>query len=347
MRHIIDNYRNLTAGHCGSGAMRNLLYHYCALDLPEGVVFGLGAGIDSVYLPIANVEPPFMLFGRGSSMETDLAETLGIDYGETAQPDDELAWQDVKEEIIAGRPTMLSGDIYYLDYRQFKVHFPAHRFVLLGFDEERAEVYIADRTEEETQTCSMEALALSRNPPSAISTYNTWGKFESNRVRHDLGMACEIALKKTVERMLGIDQSQLDRMGAMQSGAQQSPAVGLKGLRTFCDELPQWAELEDARAHLEYVDNAIVKFGTGGGFFRDHFAQFMHWAEEQRPDLISTTTVKLAETAAREWNLLSPTMQELAADTDNRALWAKAEEQAMDIYETEYSLFGHLADTVL
>ena len=347
MRHLIDNYRNLTAGHCGSGSMRNLLYHYCKLDLPEGVVFGLGAGIDSVYLPVAKVDPPFMFFGRGSSMETDLAETLGIDYSETAQPNDEQAWSEVKEEIIAGRPTMLSGDIYYLDYRQFKVHFPAHRFVLLGFDEEREEVYIADRTDEETQTCSMKALALSRNPPSDISTYNTWGKFRSNKVRHDLGFACEVALKITVERMLGIDQSQLARMGKMQSGAEQSPAVGLKGLRTFCDELPLWADLDDARTHLQYVDDAIIKFGTGGGFFRDHFAEFMRWAADQRPDLISSTTVKLAEQAASEWNLLSPTLQQLIEQTDDHALWSQAAEQSIDIYETEYSLFGHLADTVL
>ena len=109
--------------------MRNLLYHYCGLDLPEGVVFGLGAGLDCVFFTIAGISPPFMLFGRGASMEVDLAETLGLDYRETIQADDDLAWQEVREEIIAGRPTMLSGDIYYLDYREFKIHFPASDFI--------------------------------------------------------------------------------------------------------------------------------------------------------------------------------------------------------------------------
>ena len=69
MRVLIENYRNQTAGHCGSGAMRNLLNHYCDLDLPEAVVFGLGAGLDSVFFTIPGVKPPFMLFGRGASME--------------------------------------------------------------------------------------------------------------------------------------------------------------------------------------------------------------------------------------------------------------------------------------
>jgi hypothetical protein len=35
------------------------------------------------------------------------------------------------------------------------------------------------------------------------------------------------------------------------------------------------------------------------------------------------------------------------ADSTNQSLWERAREQVLDIYETEYSLFGHLADTVL
>jgi len=107
MRTLIENYRNIPAGHCGSGAMRNLIFHYTGLDLEEGVVFGLGAGLDSVFFSYDAAQPPFMLFGRGSTMEVDLAETLGMDYSEQAQPDNDKAWEDVRAEIVAGRPTML------------------------------------------------------------------------------------------------------------------------------------------------------------------------------------------------------------------------------------------------
>ena len=92
MRAMIDNFRIVPAGHCGSGSMRNLIYHYCGLDLPEGVVFGLGAGLDAVYFEYPNASPPFMAFGRGSTMESDLAQTLGIDYTEQVQADDDKAW---------------------------------------------------------------------------------------------------------------------------------------------------------------------------------------------------------------------------------------------------------------
>ena len=62
---------------------------------------------------------------------------------------------------------------------------------------------------------------------------------------------------------------------------------------------------------------------------------------------MGATTVNLAQQAAKGWNQLSPTMQALVANPADNAQWQRAREQVLDIYETEYSLFGHLADTVL
>ena len=346
MRAMIDNFRILPAGHCGSGSMRNLIYHYCGLDLEEGVVFGLGAGLDCVYFSYEKASPPFMTFGRGSTMEADLARTLGIDYTEQVQPDDDLAWEEVKAEVLAGRPTMLSGDILYLDYREFKVHFPAHRFILLGFDEEKAEVYIADRINDFPETCSMEALRMSRNPSDAISTYNLWGKFHSGEIRHSLPDAAAIALKITVERMQGVDTSQRDLM----AGSSGGPAVcetGLEGLRTLIDEMAGWPARDDAADCALYLDNAIIKYGTGGGFFRNHFAIFLDWARKQRSDLVSGKAVVLGQQAAAQWNALSPVMQSLVEKPGDAAGWRQALDQLQQIYQTESTLIDSLADSVI
>ena len=346
MQAMIEDFRIVPAGHCGSGAMRNLIYHYCGLDLEEGVVFGLGAGLDCTFFTYGGANPPFMLFGRGSTMEADLAKTLGIDYEEHIQPDDDLAWEEVKEEILAGRPTMLSGDILYLDYREYKVHFPAHRFILLGFDEEKGETYIADRINDYPETCSMSALRESRNPREAISTYNQWGKFSSGKMRHELPEAAGIALRMAVERMQGLDTSQKDLM-SMAAGKDEFCEVGLKGLQAFHQQMQLWPERDNADAHAQYLDNAIIKFGTGGGFFRNHFAVFAAWAREQRPDLVSADSVLLAQQAADQWNGLSPTMQYLVENPADLGKWQQASEQVEDIYQTEYTLFGQLGDTVL
>lgn len=345
-RAMIEDFRIVPAGHCGSGAMRNLIYHYCGLDLEEGVVFGLGAGLDAVFFTYENADPPYMFFGRGSTMEADLALTMGLDYEEQIQPDNELAWQEVKEEVLAGRPTMLSGDIFYLDYREFKVHFPGHRFILLGFDEDKQQVYIADRVNDYPETCSMQALRLSRNPEGVISTHNQWGKFSSGTVRHDLPEACGIALRMTVERMQGIDQSQRELM-AVSAGGDGICAAGLDGIRTLLQQVESWPGLDNAASYAQYLDNAIIKFGTGGGFFRNHFAVFIDWSRQQRPDLVSADSVLLAQQAADQWNALSPTMQHLVKYPTDLAQWAQAKEQLEDIFHTEYTLFGQLGDTVL
>lgn len=344
MRVLIDNYRNLTAEHCGSGAMRNLLFHYGQLELDEAVVFGLGSGIDCLLFDTPGASPPFALFGRSVTMEQDLAIALGIDYRETIEVDNELAWEQVRQEIIAGQPTLLSGDIYYLDYRNFKVHFPGHRFVLLGFDDEKGEVYIADRTEQETQVCSMDALRLSRNPPEGISTSNQWGKFHAGTPRHSLAEACGIALKKTLARMQGRDTSQIE---LLQFGADEAPttvAAGLDGIAQLARKMPAWRARDDASAHAAYMHSIIHKFGTGGALFRNLQAGFLHWARQQRPDLVSTDCVRLAQQSAQHWTQVSDSMESLSACSDDIARWQIATQQVLAALETETTLYQQLAE---
>ena len=310
------------------------------------MVFGLGAGLDCVYFSHEAASPPFMTFGRGSTMEADLAKTLGMDYTEQVQPDDDLAWEEVKAEVLAGRPTMLSGDILYLDYREYKVHFPAHRFILLGFDESKQEAYIADRIHDYPETCSMGALRQSRNPKDAISTVNLWGKFHSGQVRHSLSEAAGVALKMTVERMLGLDTSQKELMASAGGG----PAIcetGLRGMATLRRAMAGWPTREDASDCAQYLDNAIVKYGTGGGFFRNHFAAFLRWAQSQRPDLVDAESVALGRLAAERWNALSPLMQSLAEKPSNDAQWRQATQALDQIFDTEETLFERLAARVL
>ncbi len=340
MRAMIKNFRIVPAGHCGSGSMRNLIYHYCDLDLPEGVVFGLGAGLDAVYFDYPDATPPFMVFGRGSTMEADIATTLGIDYTEQVQADDALAWDEAKAEILAGRPTMLSGDIFYLDYREYTVHFPAHRFVLLGFDEEKSEVYIADRINPYPETCSLGALSQSRNPPVGISTFNMWGKFHSGEVRRSFAEAAARALQITVARMQGHDTSQRELMAA--AAGNGCCETGLAGLNALCDAVETWPGLQDAAGRLMYLDNAIVKFGTGGGFFRNHFAVFLAWAREQDNALASADDVALAVRVAERWNTLSPELRKLAAAPESDADWQHVFTSLRAIHADETKLMEQL-----
>jgi hypothetical protein len=288
-----------------------------------------------------------MLFGRSITMEQDLGKALGLDYRECTEADDDQAWQRVRQQVMDGKPTMLSGDIFYLDYRQFKVHFPGHRFVLLGFDDESQQVYVADRTEAATQLCSMGALRLSRNPPVGLSTANLWGEFQSSRVGHSLPDACALALSTTVRRMLGSDQSQVNWI---KLSARKEPATlagGLAGIALLAQQLPYWQSHVDAAGYAGYMVNAITRFGTGGALFRNLYCEFMEWARVQRPDLVPVGCVELARRSAAHWDGLSATMQQLAGNAASVAAWEVARQQLEDVHTVEIELFNRLGDCVL
>ena len=80
-RRLLESYPDRMAGHCGSGALRDLL-DWAGLDwggdvLAEGLVFGLGGGLDFSYLRVPGLAPPIYLVGRGGDMEVDLLRRLG------------------------------------------------------------------------------------------------------------------------------------------------------------------------------------------------------------------------------------------------------------------------------
>ncbi len=338
MQYLISNYRNIPGQHCGTTAMRNLLYHYCGLDLTEEIVFGLGSGIDFMYLKIPGLAPAAMIFGRSITMEVDAAQALGIDYREQPEADNAKAWTDVRQEVLDGRPTMLTGDIFFLDYRSFKVRFPAHRFVLVGFDDEKQMAYVADRIVPEPQACSYAALAASRNPSTGITTYNLWGKFFDVNVQNLLEQAAVSALAKTAGRMTGRDHTQAD---LLKSVAPKDAAIvtGMEGLSAFAKDIGRWHERDDAAFVASYASQAIEKFGTGGGNFRKMFAGFMKWVSDKLSKTIPPSLVELAYQSADQWTELARILEKASETPESVDIWTQAGEKAKKIYEIESELF--------
>jgi len=339
---MITAYRNLPGEHCGSAAMRNLLYHYCGLDLPEEAVLGLGSAIDCIYMAHGNMNPSVVLFGRGITMEVDLAEALGVDYRESIEPDDARAWEVVRDEVLAGNPTMLSGDVYYLDYRKFTVHFPAHRYVLVGFDDETRTAYVADRVDPEPQACSYDAVARSRNAPEGLSVLNLWGKFHDTAPRRSVEEACARALRRSAERMMGRDSTQVELLQAVSAGTDLDLASGLQGVMRFAREVARMHERPDREFLAGYMSQSIEKFGTGGGNFRRMFAAFLRWARARVPDLVAEDLPVTADEASARWQEVAATLLEASRSPDRRALWERAAEQFQQIHDVERRLFETL-----
>ncbi len=317
--------------------MRGLLNHYCGLALPEDAVFGLGSGLACVYMTGAGMDPAHLVFGRSISMEADLADNLQVDYREETEDDDEVAWQRVREEVIAGRPTMLSGDILYLDYREYKVHFPGHRFVLLGFDDETEKAEIADRINVEPEFCSYGALRTSRNPPEGMSTHNLWGKFHGTEVGRPLAEAARVAIDRCASAMLTGRESSGIALGGT------SAVIGVEGIRRFADSIPSWASREDAGWVASYNARCIEKFGNGGGNFRRLYAGFLEWAHEIDSTLVPPDAGQQMRRAADAWTALSETLGAASKNVGDQDLWRRAPAEGRKIADLEESLFQSLA----
>jgi hypothetical protein len=341
MRVMIEGYQNRTGEHCGSIAMRNLLHHYCRLDLSESLIFGLGAGVDLLLIEGHDFDPAVLVFGRSASMEVDVVDALGVDYVEKVEPDDDRAWEAVRREVCEGRPTMLSGDIFYLDYREYKVHFPAHRFVLLGYDDEKQVVYVADRVDPEPQACSYGALRKSRNPRGFFSTYNLWGRFEGTAARHSLEEACARAIDRAARRMLG--------RAADEAPALPDPAMrvtqGLAALEVFAKQLEDWPHREDCEGLASYTSQSLEKWGNGGGNFRNLYAAFLREARELVPALVDAEAPMLASRASQQWTILSSHLWELGQRRSADAM-AGCRSALDELLGLETRLFERLAASV-
>ena len=339
MKTMIEGYRIHPGEYCGSAAMRGLLEHYCRLRLPEPAVFGLSAGLECAYLETEAMDPPVVVFGRTGSLEADLGRILGVDYREQTEPDDARAWQVVREEVQAGRPTMLSGDIFYLDYRDYKVHFPGHRFVLLGFDDAIEKAFIADRVRDVPEACSYGALFRSRNPPEGLSTHNLWGRFHGTEVGRSVADAAKLAIRECAQRMLG---------RRSQEGFPAPPgakaALGVAGIRRFAESLPAWAARADAAWVAGFNARCIEKFGNGGGNFRRLYAGFLEWARALDARLVPADTPALATRAADGWTAISGRLAEASSGGGAGDPWAEAAAIARDLADLEQTLFERLAD---
>ena len=348
MKTLIENYESFPGVHCGSVAMRGLLNHYCDLKLPEAAVFGLGSGAASVYIKGPDLNPGAMLFGRTMNMEQDLAANLDVDYRERPEEDDAVAWEVVREEVLAGRPTMLSGDILYLDYREFKVNFPGHRFVLLGFDDEIQKVSIADRIRPEPEICSYGALFTSRNPPKGMSTHNLWGRFHDTGVGRGLVDATERAIAICAKSMLA--EANEPEVGSATPPPIASEGMemrsGISAVRALADDVVGWSTREDAGWIAGYNASCIEKFGNGGGNFRRLYSRFLSWARDLEPRLVPESAPALALEAADRWTEVSNALFAASRDEGNLQHWNDAADHARQVADLEDRLFRSLADAV-
>ena len=265
-------YPHRRAGHCGSGAFRDLLeFHglsWTDAPLSEGMAFGVGAGLGFAYVELPEVEPPIYLVGRTAGLERDTCTHLGIDLDLRQTDDEDEGWRWLREELDAGHPTMVWADIGELEYLNVRLRMTMHDIVVCGYDEADGLAFIADNDRDDIQRCSLPALARARHSQAfpGPNRHGTWV------------MGFPPALPDARETIEGAVRGAVGNMrdggrSLMGSGA----PMGLDAVAAIEAAFPTWPERfgEGLPSALRGLRTFVVKAGTGGALFRSLHADFL------------------------------------------------------------------------
>jgi hypothetical protein len=301
-RRVEIPFPHRRAGHCGSGALRDLLeFHdlsWTSHPLSEGMVFGLGAGLGFAYVELPEMDPPIYLVGRTAGLERDVCKHLDIALDLRQTDDPAEGWAVLREALDAGRPTMVWADIQHLEYLRVKLQMTMHDIVVTGYDDAEGVAFIADNDRDEIQRCSLPGLAAARNSHAfpGPNRHATW-LMEFPDALPDRERAVRGALAGAVTNMHGGGEG-------LTTGAE---GMGLEGVEAFARAYPGWPDrfadnLEAARRGLRVF---IVKAGTGGALFRGLHATFLHDAGSLLADPGLAGAGALYDELAAEWVALA------------------------------------------
>ncbi len=290
------------AGHCGSGALRDLLesrgLDYGRGPLSEGAVFGLAGGLGFLFLELPAVTPPIYVVGRTASLERDVSEHLGVGLEVRESDDPEEGWRWVRQEVDAGRPPMVWADIAELEYLRVRMSNTRHDIVVVGYDEAEQVAYIADNDRDELQRCSLASLAAARNSqafpgPNRHTTF----LYDWPAALREPERAVSLALRRAVDNMLDGGETLASLPGA----------AGLAGIDRFADAYPEWPDTlrDGTAAALKILGVFIVKAGTGGAMFRSLHAEFLRDMDDLLGDAALREAAVIYDALAATWVALA------------------------------------------
>jgi len=304
MRTIVPGYVHRPGVHCGSSAMRNLLA-FRGIALSEPMCFGLGSGAGFLYVPAIPVPPGVAFHGRIMEMERALCEALAIPFPERTEEDGDAGWDGARGAVQAGHPVLISTDLVHLDYFETTTHFPGHRVVLFGFDDEAGYAVLSDSEREEPQRVSLPSLATARS--SSVPPYpmgNRWCVVAPEGALRPLSEAVPLALGRNAREMLF---------------PPPGSAAGVSGMRMVAEEIPRWPGMTaDFAFAARFGYQVIEKRGTGGGFFRRLYARYLDESALHYPPLAGSGLAGRMESLAGGWTKIAETLKNISETGDAR-----------------------------
>lgn len=267
---VIIAYPHRRAGHCASGAFRDLFefrgYRHQGRPLSEPMVFGLGAGLDLIYLSQPTPRMPLYLGGRTATLEESLLARIGGALERRAEPDDHEAWEYVRAKLDRGEPVPMVGDCQKLEYLRTRTSMPLHVIVAVGYDDKHA--LIADNDRDEIQRCSLESLRAARAARGfPMPAMNVTFEVRWPEKLPPLETLVRPAIAQAAAQMREPESVALAIFGR--------EAFGLRAAERLEHDAAHWPSSARVAELTLALWVAIEKGGTGGSFFRRLWRDFL------------------------------------------------------------------------
>ncbi len=315
--------------HCESTTFVNMLRSR-DIELSEPMVFGLGQGLSFLYWHSRQMPGPF-LGGRvkPDQLIRNASAALGQDLVEHETASRAKAATVLHEALDAGEVVGLKLDRYHLDYADDSFHFAAHYLACVGYDETDYTVVETDGLG--VRTTSRASLAEARLAPGPMSSKNRSVRFGAvvplDPAR--LPSACREAVAATAAEFL---EPPIANMGY--KGIEKTSTL----IRDWCDTL------DDPGATFSFLSHSIEDGGTGGGFFRQLWSQFLDEAAELTGDDDLAKAAASYRDLGERWSELARILLVADDDGDQRRAVQEAGDLLVGIGADERDTMARLAE---
>lgn len=247
IRHHLDDYE------CMWNGIEDIYMNKTGECLPDNFFFLLSGFGSFCYLKAPKSELKRMVAlgdGRTKKMYEFLAPIVGFEYKHYECRSFEKALIKAKSEIDSGHPVVLGAiDMFYLPYYEKlynKEHIPFHYILMVGYDDEKQNIYLYDCGRLELLPLSYIQLAnaMNCNYPG-LSKENTICTIRMIKERDKIQIAQDaIARKKDVFLNPG------------------TGFLGYRGFKKFISELPGWKDEIGKEEYDKILINMVEFFGT-------------------------------------------------------------------------------------
>lgn len=299
---IVEGYDHQTGVHCGAAALRNVTEYY-GWNYSEASCFGIGGG--AAFVLYEHPDEPWVTFRTSPTwLERAFFERLGVPHLFRESDDFETAWGNVTARVDDDDPVVLFLDPASLDYLpEDAVHLPPHVAVLVGYDDETAQ--LSDGAMEARQDVSRAALAEAWTSDRSVPLANEYLAVTRAARTVEGNDAAAAGLRQAATYMLDPLQVKRDARGPGEEG--------LDALRSFADYLGTWPDLPHSARPVRAARQSIDEHGEGTAF-RGLYAEAL--AElGQRTGLPADVSDRMAG-VGEQWRTVAGILDEILAQDD-------------------------------